>query len=130
MTVIALVLLALAIVAVVGAVTADADAVNVDIFGRSIDTTVTEVFLAGVLTGLVALASIVLLRIAARRSWQRRQEVRELRQRAQRAPAHDTAAESRVVDPDDDDAYIRRNRSEPETAVTDQGELSPEHRRE
>ncbi len=130
MTVIALVLLALVIFAVVAAVTADAGTVSIDIFDRNIDTTVTEIFLAGVLTGLVALAAIVLLRVAMRRSWLRRKEVRELRQRAQRAPAHDTAAESRIVDPDDDDAYIRRNRSEPETAVTDQGELSPERRHE
>ena len=130
MTVIAVLMLALVIVAVVAAVTADADAVSVDIFGRNIDTTVTEVFLAGVITGLVALASIVVMRIAMRRSWLRRQEVRALRQRAQQAPAPDTATESRIVDPDDDDAYIRRNRSEPETAITDRTELSPERRRQ
>ena len=130
MTVIAIIFLALVIFAVVAAVTADADAVSVDIFGRNIDTTVIEIFLAGVLTGLLALASIVLLRMAVRRSWLRRQEVRELRRQAQRTPAPDTAPESRIVDPDDDDAYIRRNRSEPETTVTDQTELSPERRRQ
>jgi uncharacterized integral membrane protein len=130
MTVIALILLALVIVAVVAAVTADADAVSVDIFGRNIDTTVIEIFLAGVLTGLLALAAIVVLRIAMRRSRLRRQEVRELRQRAQRMPASDTATESRIVDPDDDDAYIRRNQSQAETEVTDRAELSPEHRRQ
>jgi uncharacterized integral membrane protein len=130
MTVIALIFLALVIFAVVAAVTADADAVSVDIFGTNIDTTVIEIFLAGVLTGLLALASIVLLRIAMRRSWQRRQEVRELRRQAQRTPTPDTAPESRIVDPDEDDAYIRRDRSEPETEVTDRAELSPERRRE
>src|ERR687891_46570 len=104
--------------------------VIVDIFGRDVDMTVIEIFLAGVITGLLALASIVLLRIAMRRSLLRRQEVRELRQQAQRTPASDTAAESRIVDPDDDDAYIRRNRSQAETADTDRTELSPEHRRQ
>jgi type VI protein secretion system component VasK len=130
MTVIALILLALVIFAVVAAVTADAGTVSIEVFDRNIDTTVTEVFLAGVLTGLVALAAIVLLRIAARRSWLRRKEVRELRQQAQQTPAHDTAAGSRIVDPDDDDAYVRRNRSEPETVVTDGTERSPERRSE
>jgi type VI protein secretion system component VasK len=130
MTVIALILLALVIFAVVAAVTADAGTVSIEVFDRNIDTTVTEVFLAGVLTGLVALAAIVLLRIAARRSWLRRKEVRELRQQAQRTPAQDTAPESRIVDPDEEDAYIRRDRSEPETAVTDRAEPSPEPRRE
>lgn len=130
MTVIALILLALVIFAVVAAVTADAGTVSIEVFDRNIDTTVTEVFLAGVLTGLVALAAIVLLRIAARRSWLRRKEVRDLRRQAQRTPAPDTAPESRIVDPDEDDAYIRRDRSEPETEVTDRAELSPERRRE
>jgi hypothetical protein len=130
MTVIALILLALVIFAVVAAVTADAGTVSIEVFDRNIDTTVTEVFLAGVLTGLVALAAIVLLRIAARRSWLRRKEVRDLRRQAQRTPAPDTAPESRIVDPDEDDAYIRRDRSEPETAVTDRAEPSPERRRE
>src|SRR5918994_1808590 len=68
MTVIAIILLALVIFAVVAAVTADAGTVSIEVFDRNIDTTVTEVFLAGVLTGLVALAAIVLLRIAVRRS--------------------------------------------------------------
>ena len=130
MTVIALILLALVIFAVVAAVTADAGTVSIEVFDRNIDTTVTEVFLAGVLTGLVALAAIVLLRIAARRSWLRRKEVRDLRRQAQRTPAPDTAPESRIVDPDEDDAYIRRDQSEPETAVTDRAEPSPERRRE
>jgi uncharacterized integral membrane protein len=130
MIVIALIFLALVIVAVVAAVTADAEAVSVDIFGTNLDTTVIEIFLAGVLTGLLALASIVILRIAMRRSWQRRQEVRELRRQAQRTPAPDTTPESRIVDPDEDDAYIRRDRSEPETTVTDRAEQSPEHRRQ
>jgi hypothetical protein len=128
--VIALILLALVIFAVVAAVTADAGTVSIEVFDRNIDTTVTEVFLAGVLTGLVALAAIVLLRIAARRSWLRRKEVRDLRRQAQRTPAPDTAPESRIVDPDEDDAYIRRDQSEPETAVTDRAEPSPERRRE
>ena len=128
MTVIALILLALVIVAVVAAVTADAGALSVDIFGRNIDTTVTEVFLAGVLTGLLALAAIVVLRIAMRRSRLRRQEVRELRQRAERTPAPATAGESRIVDPDDDDADIRRNRTEPENAVAKGTHRSPESR--
>lgn len=130
MTVIALILLALVIFAVVAAVTADAGTVSIEVLDRNIDTTVTEVFLAGVLTGLVALAAIVLLRIAARRSWLRRKEVRELRQRAQQTPAHDTADGSRIVDPDDDDAHIRHNRSEPETVVTDGTERPPERRSE
>ena len=130
MTVIALILLALVIFAVVAAVSADAEAVSVDIFGTNLDTTVIEIFLAGVLTGLLALASIVILRIAMRRSWLRRKEVRELRRQAQRTPAPDTAPESRIVDPDEDDAYIRRDRSEPETTVTDGAEQSPERRRQ
>jgi uncharacterized membrane protein YciS (DUF1049 family) len=95
MTVIAVLLLAVVVVLIVVAVTGSNDSVTVDAFNVSIDTTVAEVFLAGVLTGLLALAALVLLRAGMRRGRQRRQEVRELRRRADAAPAVATTSGTR-----------------------------------
>jgi C4-dicarboxylate-specific signal transduction histidine kinase len=87
MTVIAILLLAVVIALIVAAVTGSSDSVTIDAFNVSIDTTVAEVFLAGLLTGLLALAALVLLRAGMRRARQRRHEVRDLRRRAEAAPA-------------------------------------------
>ena len=137
MTVIALILLAVVIFMVVAAVTGSADAVTIDVFDVSIDTTVTEVFLAGVVTGLIALAGLVLLRIALRHSRLRRQEMRELRRRAEHARAtgdtaahQDATADGPVVDDDRDVDTAGRYRAEPETTPTDAVERPPESRRE
>ncbi|MGH8825885.1 MAG: hypothetical protein ACRDVN_15620 [Jiangellaceae bacterium] len=101
MTVIAILLLALVIVLIVAAVTGSSDTVTVDAFNVSVDTNVAEVFLAGVLTGLLAVAALVLLRVGMRRARLRRQEVRELRRRADAAPAaSDTATSGTREAPD------------------------------
>jgi uncharacterized membrane protein YciS (DUF1049 family) len=123
MTVIAVLLLAVVVVLIVVAVTGSNDSVTVDAFNVSIDTTVAEVFLAGVLTGLLALAALVLLRAGMRRGRQRRQEVRELRRRADTAPAGaETPAASDAATTSADAADAGTNR--PATA-TDRREATP-----
>ncbi|MGH9251630.1 MAG: hypothetical protein ACRD0W_19225 [Acidimicrobiales bacterium] len=105
MIVIALLLLAVVVVLIVAAVTGRGDLVTIDALNVSIETYVTEVFLAGVLTGLLALAGLVLLRVGLRRSRQRRQEVRELRRQAQATPAAaETPATSDAAAVSDTDA--------------------------
>jgi uncharacterized protein HemY len=108
MIVIALILLALAIALIVAAVLGQSANVTVDFFDVSIATDTSTVFLAGVLTGMIALLAFVLLRVALRRSRQRRAEVRELRRRAQTAPAatEDDKAVRQYADDEVDDATM------------------------
>ncbi|MGH8775900.1 MAG: hypothetical protein ACRDWI_12255 [Jiangellaceae bacterium] len=98
MTVIALILLAVVIFLVVAAVTEQDNTVTVDAFDISVDTTVAEIFIAGVVSGLLALGALALLRVGLRRSRQRRQEVRDLRRQALTTPARgDTTAEEHLT---------------------------------
>ena len=87
MILIALLLLAAAIALIVAALIGQSADVTVEFFDVTIETDSATVFLAGVVTGVVALFAFVLLRMAMRRSRQRREEVRELRRRAKAAPA-------------------------------------------
>jgi uncharacterized membrane protein YciS (DUF1049 family) len=119
MTVLALILLAIAIFLVVVAFSGRGDQVDIDVFDFNIDTTVTEVFIAGVVTGIIALASLVLLRVSLRRSWQRRREVRDLRRQAQ---------QRRTVEAHEADA-TRDVDVEPDTTLSDVPERPREPRR-
>lgn len=91
----AIVLFIVVIVLVVAVVLEGGDPVTLQVFDFSLDTTVVGVFLAGVLTGLVALAAFALLMIGVRRSQARRKEIEYLRQKvAEREPVEP------LIDPD------------------------------
>ena len=105
MIVIALLLLVAVIALIVAALVGESADVTVGFFDVSIATTTSEVFLAGVLTGVIALLALALLRVSMRRARLRREEVRELRRRAQAAPSvtdDRTAAAQRYDDEVDD----------------------------
>jgi membrane protein implicated in regulation of membrane protease activity len=114
MILIALLLLAAAIALVVAALLGQSADVTVDFFDVSIATNTAEVFLAGVLTGVIALFALVLLRTSLRRSRQRREEVRELRRRARAVPdSEERAAAQRYSDDEVDDATMTKPRDYP-----------------
>jgi hypothetical protein len=114
MILIALLLLAAAIALIVAALIGQSADVTVEFFDMSIATDSAKVFLAGVLTGVIALFALVLLRVALRRSRQRREEVRELRRRARAAPdTADRAAAQRYSDDEVDDVTMTQSRDYP-----------------
>jgi uncharacterized protein HemY len=115
MIVIALLLLAAAIALIVAAILGQSADVTVDFFDVSIATDTATVFLAGVLTGVIALFALVLLRVSLRRSRQRREEVRELRRRARAAPdtTDDQAAAQQYSDDEVDDVTMTKTRDYP-----------------
>lgn len=79
MLALAIVVLALVIFLVVVSFVGSSQEVVIDFANVTITASVGEVFVAGVVAGLVALASLVALRISVRGLWNRRKEVRELR---------------------------------------------------
>lgn len=92
----AIFLLVVAIALIVAAVLEGGDTVALQVFGVDLDTTVVGVFLAGVLTGLIALAGFAALMIGIRQAQARRKEIEYLRQKvAEREPVEP------LVDPDD-----------------------------
>jgi hypothetical protein len=111
MIVIALLLLVAVIALIVAAVVGESADVTVEFFDVSISTTTSEVFLAGVLTGAVALLALALLRVSMRRARLRREEVRELRRRARAAPdtTDEQAAAQRYDDEVDDATMTQRD---------------------
>jgi hypothetical protein len=114
MIVIALLLLAVAIALIVAAVIGQSAEVTVEFFDVSIATNTAEVFVAGVLTGVIGLFALVLLRTSMRRSRERREEIRELRRRARAVPdSEDKAAAQRYSDDEVDDATMTRTREYP-----------------
>jgi hypothetical protein len=115
MILIALLLLAAAIALIVAALLGQSTDVTVDFFDVSIATDTATVFLAGVLTGVIALFAIVLLRVSMRRSRQRREEVRELRRRASAVPdtTDDQATVQRYSDDEVDDVTMTKTRDYP-----------------
>jgi flagellar biosynthesis/type III secretory pathway M-ring protein FliF/YscJ len=113
MIVIALLLLAVAIALIVAALIGQSAEVTVDFFDVSIATDTAEVFLAGVLTGVIGLLALVLLRTALRRSRQRREEVRELRRRARTVPDREDEAAAQRYDDEVDDVTMTKTRDYP-----------------
>jgi hypothetical protein len=85
MLVLALILLALVIVMVVASFTGGTDEVIVEFANVTITTSVGGVFVTGVLAGIVALLSLLALKISIQRIRHRNREVRELRRRAEQA---------------------------------------------
>jgi uncharacterized integral membrane protein len=111
MILIALLLLAAAIALIVAALIGQSADVTVEFYDVTIETDSGMVFLAGVVTGVVALFAFVLLRMAMRRSRQRREEVRELRRRAKAAPAvtDDPSAAAQQYDDEVDDITMTQS---------------------
>lgn len=90
-----LVLLVLVAVMVVASFAGGTDEVIIEFANVTVTTSVGGVFVAGVLAGVVALVSIVALKISIQRLRQRNREVRELRRRAElAAPAGAGQSES------------------------------------
>ncbi|PSL00410.1 hypothetical protein CLV30_11670 [Haloactinopolyspora alba] len=81
MILLALLLLAVTVVVVVAVVLDGSGSVAVDVFGLEFDTTVWGVFVAGVVTGLVALAGLAALAAGVRRIRARREEIVQLRRK-------------------------------------------------
>lgn len=81
MIILAVLLLALAIFLIVTAVVEGGGAVTVEAFNNEFETTTLGVFLAGVGTGLIVLAGVVVLRVGVRKVQARRREIEYLRQK-------------------------------------------------
>ena len=104
MLALALVLLVLVAVLVVASFVGSSEEAVVEFLNVTITTSVGGVFVAGFVAGLIALASLYLIRTSLRRIQKRRQEVQELRQRAEQAPAAPTTAATTDVAKRDDQA--------------------------
>jgi uncharacterized membrane protein len=85
MLALALILLALVVVMVIASFTGGTDQVIIEFANVTITTSVGGVFVTGVLAGVVALLSLVALKISIQRIRHRNREVRELRRRAEQA---------------------------------------------
>ncbi len=82
MLVLALVILALLVVFMLGALIGSADPAQLEIFGAQIDTTVASVLITGFVVGLLTLLMLVLVALGARRTQVRRKRQKELRRQA------------------------------------------------
>lgn len=112
-----LVVLALVAVMVVASFLGGTDEVIIEFANVTITTSVGGVFVAGVLAGVVALVSIVALKISIQRLRQRNREVRELRRRAELAAPARPAADR----PESDAGQRTREPASAETSATDTG---------
>ncbi len=88
MLALAIVVLALVIFLVVVSFVGTSEEVVIDFANVTITASAGEVFVSGVAAGLVALASLVALKISLRGLWNRRKEVRELRRQVGAAEEH------------------------------------------
>lgn len=94
-----LLLLAVAVALVFVAIWEGGDALGVEAFGLTADTTISGVFLAGVLTGLIALTGVVALSVGVRRKREHNREFEYLRQRvAEQDRAEDDAEAEGIRD--------------------------------
>jgi uncharacterized integral membrane protein len=100
MVAVAVVLILAAVILTIGAVLGGSETTNFDIFQGSVSATGTQIFLLGLVTGLLFIVGGKTLRIGARRARQQGKELRELRakQRELEGRERDTERES-----DDDD---------------------------
>jgi uncharacterized membrane protein len=99
MLALALVLLALIALLVVASFAGSSEEVVIEFLNVTVTSSVGGVFVAGVITGLVALASVAVVKVSWRQIRRRNQEVHELRRRADQAaapvaPPEPAAAES------------------------------------
>lgn len=81
----AIILLAIVAVLVVASFVGTSEQVVIEFANVTITSSVGGVFVTGVIAGLVALASLVALKVSISRRRQHNKEVRELRRRAERA---------------------------------------------
>lgn len=94
MIILAVVLLVLVVVLAVLVMLDGGQRISLDlIFGAQLDTTVTVVFVTGIVLGAIALGAVALLRVGLRRDRRHRREVKDLKRRAGEGErTHDTAA--------------------------------------
>jgi uncharacterized membrane protein YgaE (UPF0421/DUF939 family) len=81
MVVLALILIVVAVVATVGVIVAGPETATLQVFDTSFDTNTVAIFLGGVVTGALFFLALGLFKAGMRRSRQRRQEMRALRER-------------------------------------------------
>lgn len=81
MIVLGLLLLAVAVAVIVIVVIEGGAVVELEVFGRSVETQAWGVFVAGVATGFVVLGGIAVLAMGIRRAQARRREIEYLRER-------------------------------------------------
>lgn len=106
MVALALILVALAVLLVAAVVSGEGQALTVDLFGVHVETSVTGLFLTGVVTGVVVVLAFGLLRSGLHKGWRQRKRLKELERRARAAEAERTPAdEAGPADdqPDEDD---------------------------
>lgn len=79
MVAVAVVLILAAVILTLGAILGGSETTNFDIFQGSVSATGTQIFLLGLVTGLLFVVGAKTLQIGARRARQRGKELRELR---------------------------------------------------
>lgn len=119
MLALAIVLIALVIFLVVVSFTGTSQEVVIDVVNVTITASVGQVFVAGVAAGLVALASLVALKISLRGLWNRRKEVRELRRQVGAAEEHG-APDRTAAGPEREDREAAAQPTEEAEASKDQ----------
>lgn len=113
MILLALLLLAVAVFLVAVAIMDGGSTVTLDVFDRTVDTPLWGVFVAGVLTGLIALGGLMMFTAGVRRSRERRREIEYLRRKV--------AQQDREAEKEADDAGSRDwiEQSHPNRQVVD-----------
>lgn len=132
MLALAIILLALVAVMVVASFVGSSDDVVVEFANVTITSSVGGVFATGVVAGLVALASLVAVKVSISRRRQHNKEVRELRRRAEMAtPATTTTVPDVRADPTRSDADTIRDEADAvarDHTMSDAESNSPERR--
>lgn len=94
---VALIVLLLALLLTIGVVTGASESISVDLLGSEVTTSGSGLYVAGLLTGVAALASLWLLRVGLRKGWRQRKRIRDLERRAERADEpHGAPADDRL----------------------------------
>ena len=127
MLVLAIILLALVAALVVASFIGASEEVVIELANVTVTSSVGGVFVTGVVAGLVALASLVAVKVSISRRRQHQKEVRELRRRAEMA-APATTTTSPAVEPDrsSGDAATRDDAEASSPVARDETEAGPD----
>lgn len=82
MVAVALVLLLAVVLIVADIAMGEYQALTLEVFGNTIETSVEGLFISGIASGILSLGALVMLRVGVRRSWQRHRRMRDLERRA------------------------------------------------
>jgi hypothetical protein len=99
MVAVALLLLLLVLVLTIVVIAGGGESVVVDVFGGELSTSISGVFLVGLVAGFIVALALWLLRVGVRKDWRQRKRMRDLRRRAGDGPSSETTDES-LDDPD------------------------------